>query len=107
MELVDKCVKSFLETSCQGNRRFGRTTFERVHGIALQTIERYAKGQRPMPCKYWHIFYEYGHLEKFYATFKLRKKREAKEKVKQEVAAIVSKANKSLIDAYRERLNKR
>jgi hypothetical protein len=102
MELINSCVAKMAE----GRKLFGRTTFERIYGIPLKTIERYYKGLRGMPLDYWHIFYEFDDLEKFYATFKLKKKRDIKKEVHKELPAIALK-NKSIIDAYRERINQR
>lgn len=99
IELIDECVKK------SGVR--WRYKFERIYGITEKSIERYAKGLRPLPLVYWHIFYEYDNLEKFYATFKIRKKREVKEKAKQETASIIASTNKNIIDAYRARINQR
>jgi len=102
-ELVRKVIA---KGNPAGRKQYGNITFEKIYGITQKTIERYLLGHRGMPVHYWHIFYEFDNLEKFYATFKIRKKREAKEKAKQETPVMVSK-HKATLDAYREQFNKR
>lgn len=95
VELVLKCIKS---------SGLSRLSFEITYGIVEKTIQRYQKGLRGMPVYYWHIFYEFDNLEKFYANFRVRKKREKKEPVKP--IPTIAETNKSLIDAYRAKFNK-
>lgn len=102
-------VKSILEKS-----GLSYTSFYKIYGLADKTIERYLNGLREMPVKYWHIFYEFDHLEVFYSKFNLRHKRElrlkkTKEEPKEESEPEIniSSQNKSIINAYRERLNQR
>lgn len=92
-------VKAVLEKS-----KLSLTSFEITYGIVIKTITRYVLGQRGMPAVYWHIFYEFDNLEKFYSTFKVRKKREAK-KEEQKPNPVISQTNKSIIDAYRRKFN--
>jgi hypothetical protein len=93
-------VKKTIEKS-----NLSRRSFEITYGIVEKTIERYIIGLRGMPMYYWHIFYEFDNLEKFYSNFKGKKKRKAKEVV-QKVTPIIAETNKSIIDAYRTRINK-
>lgn len=81
-----------------------RNSFEITFGIVLKTIERYVYGYRGLPVVYWHIFYEFDNLEKFYDTFKVKKRRIRKNK-KEELPPIQTpENNKNLIDAYRTRI---
>lgn len=99
MEVVNACVE-------KAGLKY-RYHFEKIYGIPEKTIERYDKGLRSMPVRYWHIFYEFDTLDKFYATFKIRKKRQVKEIAKREVQQVISSTNQSIIDAFRGKLNQR
>lgn len=84
--------------------KLSRTTFEITYGIVEKTLFWYIRGERGLPAIYWHIFYEFDNLEKFYANFKVRKKREQK-KQEQKENPVISQTNKSLIDAYRAKFS--
>lgn len=93
-------VKKIIEQS-----KLSRRSFEITYGIVEKTLERYIKGDRGLPPYYWHIFYEFNNLEKFYSNFKAKKKRKAREVV-ENVTPTIAETNKNLIDAYRARINK-
>lgn len=96
-ELIMECMKK---------SGLSRRSFEITYGIPLKTIEKYIDGQRPFPVVHWHIFYEFDNLEKFYSNFIIKERRKKKEVVKKE-EPVISESNKLLIDAFKERLNKR
>lgn len=92
-------VSSIIETS-----GLSRRSFEITYGIVGKTLERYITGERGLPTIYWHIFYEFNNLEKFYSNFIRAEKKKTKEKVIQEIKeTVIPKTNKSIIDAYRAR----
>lgn len=81
-----------------------RRSFEITYGIVEKTLERYIAGKRGLPMYYWHIFYEFNNLEKFYRNFKTSKIKKVKEVVKE--TPIIAEKNKSLIDAYRTKFGR-
>lgn len=93
-------VKEILKQS-----NLSQDAFEITYGIADKTIERYIGGKRGLPTVYWHIFYEFNNLEKFYRNFKAKKIQKQKEVVKS--SPPIAEKNKSLIDAYRTKLSER
>lgn len=93
-------VKEILKQSGLSKDRF-----EIVYGIADKTIERYVLGHRGLPVSCWHIFYEFDHLEKFYATFNTKRIKQIKETSKKIDAPHIAEKNKSLIDAYRRKFS--
>lgn len=97
IELVNKCIEQ---------SKLSRRSFELTYGIVEKTIERYQNGLRDLPTIYWHIFYEFNNLEKFYSNFKVKIKREKKIE-EQKATPVISQTNKSLIDAYRAKLSQR
>lgn len=83
--------------------------FEHVYGFSDKAIMRYVNGTRGLPAVYWHIFYEFDTLDKFYINFNLTLRRvtpHSVRKVKKENPVIATN-NKNLIDAYRATINKR
>jgi hypothetical protein len=96
IELVSKCIES---------SGLSRRSFEITYGIVEKTLQWYRKGDRGLPIYYWHIFYEFDNLEKFYSNFKVKKKRKAKEVV-QKVTPVIAQTNKNLIDELRQKLSK-
>lgn len=94
-------VKKTIEQS-----KLSRRSFEITYGIVGKTLERYMSGARELPTVYWHIFYEFNSLEKFYTNFMKTQTKKVKEKVKKEIKEIIiPQSNKSIIDAYRARVN--
>lgn len=85
--------------------KLSRAAFELTYGIVDKTLFWYIRGERNLPAIYWHIFYEFDNLEKFYANFNVRVKREKKKEEKKE-RPVIAETNKSILDAYRERFNK-
>ena len=58
-ELVLKVIKkSGLKT---------RMNFQRTWGIPGQMLNQYKGGERDIPARYWHIFYEYDAMTKILA----------------------------------------
>jgi hypothetical protein len=93
-------VKKTIEKS-----NLSRRSFEITYGIVEKTIERYLDNLRGMPMYYWHIFYEFDNLEKFYTNFKGKKKRKSNQVI-EKPPPVIAQTNKSIIDAYRTRINK-
>lgn len=93
-------IKSTIEKS-----NLSRRSFEITYGIVEKTLERYITGKRGLPIYYWHIFYEFNNLEKFYTNFRKKKKQKVKELV-EKATPVIAQTNKSIIDAYRTRINK-
>lgn len=79
--------------------------FELIYGLPEKTLERYILGKRGMPDVYWHIFYEFNNLEKFYRNFKVKKVQKKKEVVSP--SPTIADNNKSIIDAYRAKFGSR
>lgn len=96
MEMVNEAVRK---------SKLTRNSFEITYGIVKKTIERYQYGFRGLPVVYWHIFYEYDNLEKFYNTFKLKRKRMRKKDNEKVRVLPIAENNKTLIDAYRARVS--
>lgn len=93
-------VKEILQQS-----NLSKDAFEITYGLADKTLERYIGGKRGLPTVYWHIFYEFNNLEKFYRNFRAKKIQKAKEVAK--TLPPIAEKNKSLIDAYRAKFGKR
>lgn len=89
-------VKEILKQS-----NLSQDAFEITYGIADKTIERYISGKRGLPTVYWHIFYEFNNLEKFYRNFKVSEKRSDKPDNKP-----IPIKNKILIDELRAKLTR-
>lgn len=96
IELVQKVLK---------DSELSKDRFETVYGLPDKTLERYILGHRGLPTVYWHIFYEFNNLEKFYRNFKAKNEREKKESKKS--APVIAETNKNLIDAIRARISQR
>lgn len=98
-----------LVTQCLEKSGLTRQSFEIAYGIVIKTIQRYQRGLRGMPVKYWHIFYEFDTLDKFYSTFVVKQKRKQKkvEKEQKKNEPEISSTNKAIIDAIRERFSQR
>lgn len=92
-------IKSTIEKS-----NLSRRSFEITYGIVEKTLERYIFGKRGLPIYYWHIFYEFNNLEKFYANFRKKKKRP--KKIKQARIVKIPEKNKTLIDELRAKLSR-
>ena len=94
-------IRSILEKTGMAKYRF-----EIAYDIPHQTLQRYLDGLRHMPVEYWHIFYEFDNLEKFYSNFKVKSVRKKKDKKPVETPAqiIINEKNKSIIDAIRSRI---
>lgn len=85
--------------------------FEHVHGMTLNVIAKCfvdpkSRNYRPLNAVYWHIFYEYDRLDKFYANFKRKKNKIKKQEVIKTTPQLIAQTNKSIIDAIRSRVNK-
>ena len=102
-----KPPSSELVTECMNKAGLRRETFEIAYGIVKKTLERYQNGSRGLPVVYWHIFYEFDNLEKFYSTFIIKTKRKARkvEEKPETVAPTISETNKALIDAFKRRFD--
>lgn len=96
-----------LVTECMNKAGMRRETFEIAYGIVKKTLERYQKGLRGLPVIYWHIFYEFDTLEKFYSTFMIKTKRKARKVADEQVPVTpkISDTNKALIDAFKKRFD--
>lgn len=100
---VPPAIEKVKEVLKQSN--LSQDAFEITYGIADKTLERYIGGKRGLPTVYWHIFYEFNNLEKFYRNFKAKKIQKQKEVVK--ITPPIAEKNKSLIDAYRTKFSGR
>ena len=96
-------IEKVKEVLAQSN--LSKDAFEITYGIVDKTLERYILGKRGMPTIYWHIFYEFNNLEKFYANFRTKRIKKVKEEIK--APPTIAENNKSLIDAYRNKLSQR
>lgn len=85
--------------------------FEMVFDITKKTLQRYKNGDRGLPPVYWHLFYDYDNLDKFYRNFKKKKYSKASYKKNKEKAARqkkqvkVSSSNKMILDVFRNKLS--
>jgi hypothetical protein len=78
--------------------------FEFSFSIPITALQKYLMGERGLPAHYWHLFYEFGKLEKFYSNFRIKTPRKPKPKVATPVQTLISDKHKSTIDAIRSRI---
>lgn len=68
-DLIEKVLK---KSGLQKQERFASAWM-----MARCTLTWYKNGEKPLPAKYWHIFYEFEYLHQMYAKPKRKQKRVA------------------------------
>lgn len=66
-------------------------------GLADCTVKKFLLGMRPIPARYWHLFYEYDDIAWIAKHAKKKRKPVVKKKK-------INLTNKSLIDEFRQKL---
>lgn len=88
-EMIEKVIK-------KSGLKF-QTRFEMVWGISHKILTQVKRGDKKLPCAYWHIFYDFDTIR-----VETKKKIEQKKEVAQKKSYIPI-TNKKLLDDFKTR----